>query len=132
MALLVSGLLSFLTVHLIPSSPRLRQFIVATLTLIVYKMLFHLLSLISMVMIIIGLMEAEFIALYEPPSWGYTAAMVLMFPAIYLFLSNSVLHFTPSSIPSITANSLNWGAFLWAVAHLISMVILPMYYSLVR
>jgi uncharacterized membrane protein len=117
--LLISGLVLFLATHFIPSFPKLREILVDRLKLTGYKASFNLLSILSIVLIVYGLKEATFQPLYEPPSWGHYAAMFLMLPAIYFFLSNSVGP-APSSAKVITAHPLNWGVILWATGHMLA------------
>jgi uncharacterized membrane protein len=109
----------FLTTHLIPSYPRLRKILVERFSLTGYKAIFSLLSLVSVVLIIYGLKEAPFQSLYEPPNWGRHLTMLLMLPAIYFFLSNSVRP-TPSSAQFITAHPINWAVILWSTSHLVA------------
>lgn len=91
----------------------------AKLNLTGYRVLFSLLSFASIVQIIYGLMEAPFLALYEPPAWGRHAAMLIMLPAVYLFLSNPIGP-APSSAKALTAHPLNLGIILWATVHLLA------------
>ena len=119
MDLLISGLVLFFTIHLIPSCEQFREMLVGKLKLTGYKTIFNLLSMVSMVLIVLGLKEVTFMPLYEPPSWGRHVAMLIMLPAIYMFFSNSVGP-APSSAKAITAHPLNWGVILWATAHLLA------------
>lgn len=109
----------FLVTHLVPSYPKLREIFVEKLNLKGYKIIFNILSIVSIVLIVYGLKEATFQPLYEPPSWGRHLAMLLMLPAIYFFLSNSVRPI-PSSAQLITAQPVNWAVILWSTAHLIA------------
>ncbi|MEE9337477.1 MAG: NnrU family protein [Methylococcaceae bacterium] len=119
MNLLILGLVLFLATHLVPSYPRLRKLFVARYNPTGYKAIFNILSLISIVLIIYGLKESAFQPLYDPPSWGHHLAMLLMLPAIYFFLSNSVRP-TPSSAQFITAHPVNWAVILWSTSHLLA------------
>lgn len=119
MKFLIPGLVLFFSVHLVPSSPRLREIFVGRFQMVGYKILFNLLSIVSIVLIVYGLMEAPFEPLYEPPSWGRHLVMLLMLPAIYLFLSNSVGP-APSSAKAVTAHPVNWAVILWSTGHLFS------------
>lgn len=82
-----------------------------------YMVLFSLLSIASIVLIVFGLMEASFQPLYQPPVWGRQLVILLMLPAIYLFLSNSLLP-VPSSVKAYTAHPVNWSVILWSTGHL--------------
>jgi uncharacterized membrane protein len=117
--LLISGLLVFLATHLIPSFQGFRNNLIDKLTPIGYRLSFSLLSIASIVLIVYGLKDAEFQPLYEPPPWGRHAAMIIMLPAVYLFLSNPIGP-APSSAKALTAHPLNWGVILWASGHLLA------------
>lgn len=119
MNLLISGLILFLATHLIPSAPKLRELLVDKLTLNGYKISFSLISIIGIVMIVNGLKAAPFQPLYEPPSWGRHVNMLLMLPALYFFLSNSMGP-APSSAQVLTAHPMSWGVILWASGHLLA------------
>lgn len=119
MKLLISGLILFFATHLIPSSPNFREHLVKRLTLNGYKVLFSLISILGIVLIVKGLKTAPFQPLYEPPGWGRHANMLLMLPALYFFLSNSMGP-APSSAQVITAHPMNWGLILWASGHLLA------------
>jgi len=117
--LLISGLVLFFATHLIPSSQTLRKTLVDKLNLSRYKAVFSVLSILGIVLVVYGLKEASFQPLYEPPRWGRHLAMLIMLPAVYFFLSNSVGP-APSSAKAFTAHPLNWGVILWATAHLLA------------
>lgn len=119
MNLLIIGLAAFLITHLIPSFPKLKENLVGKLGQNGYKLLFSILSLASMVIIVFGLKQAEFVAVYKPPSWGRHIAMLLMLPAVYLFISSSV-GAAPSSAKAVTAHPINWGVVFWSIAHLLA------------
>ena len=117
MTLLISGLLLFIGVHLIPAFPKLRENIITKLKPSGYNAVFSILSLISIVLIVFGLKQAPFEALYDPPSWGRHLNMVMMLLALYLFASNSV-GTSPSSAKVYTAFPLSWGVIVWSTGHL--------------
>jgi uncharacterized membrane protein len=119
MKLLLSGLVLFFAIHLIPSFPGLRDNLLTRLKPAGYRLIFSLISTISIVLVVYGLKAAEFTPLYDPPSWGRHTAMLLMLPAIYLFLSNPIGP-APSSAKALTAHPLNWGVILWASGHLLA------------
>lgn len=119
MTMLIVGLIIFVAVHLIPSRPALRSQIQDAISAKGYMAAFSLLSLLSIVLIIMGLRAAPFIDLYTPPDLGRSIAMLLMLPAIYLFFSNSVGP-APSSAQVFTAHPLNFGVIIWCIAHLIA------------
>jgi uncharacterized membrane protein len=115
--LLIPGLVLFLAIHLLPSFPGIREILMGKLKRLGYMALFNLLSITSIALIIFGLMEASFQPLYDPPGWGRHLAMLLMLPAVYFFLSNTLVP-TPSSVKVFTAHPVNWGVILWSTGHL--------------
>lgn len=119
MSLLLSGLALFLATHLIPVFPAFREQLLRRLKLRLYKALFSLISLSAIVLIVFGLQVAPFEPVFTPPNWGRHAAMLVMLPAVYLFLSNSVgpAH---SSAQAITAHPLSWGVILWSTGHMLA------------
>ncbi|TQV84735.1 NnrU family protein [Exilibacterium tricleocarpae] len=119
MSLLIFGLLIFVAIHMIPSAPGLRSSLLAKLGPIAYKVLFSLLSLAGLVMIVNGLKVAPFEPLYQPPDWGRHLAMLLMLPAVYLFISNSALP-VHSFAQTVTAHPVNWSVIIWSVGHLLA------------
>lgn len=119
MGLLVSGILVFVILHLIPVFPDIRSQLIRKLKPAIYKLVFSLFSLLSMVLIVSGLKASPFVPVYSPPDWGHSAALVLMFPALYLFFSTSMGP-APSSAKVISAHPMSWGVIIWSVAHLLA------------
>ncbi|OED39896.1 hypothetical protein AB833_13525 [Chromatiales bacterium (ex Bugula neritina AB1)] len=119
MNMLVAGLTIFVLIHLIPSFPAFRGNLIARVGDGIYKGLFSLLSIISIVLLVYGLKNVEVSFFYQPVSGSRTVTFALMFVAIYLFLSNSSGP-APSSAKYWTAHPLNWGVVCWSVGHLLS------------
>ncbi len=117
MSLLIFGIALFMVVHLIPALPRLRTAIINRTNISAYTTFFSLFSLISIVLIVFGLKSADFVALYDPPSWGRPLNMLLMFIALYFFASNTKGS-APSSVKVFTAFPLSWALIIWASGHL--------------
>jgi len=117
--ILIIGLVIFLSSHLIPSFYTARKKIVTRIGIKNYSVAFNIVSVVSVALIIYGFKTTNDFFLYTPPAWGQTVTAVLMLPAIYLFLSNSVRS-APSSAQAITANPLSWGVVLWSFGHLIA------------
>jgi len=117
--ILITGLALFSVFHLIPSFHKSRENIVSSIGIKKYKIVFNIASLTSIVMIVYGFREATNYSFYVPPAWGSIAAIILMLPAIYLFMSNSAGP-APSSAQAYTAHPLSWGIILWSISHLIS------------
>ncbi|MBX2870187.1 MAG: NnrU family protein [Acidiferrobacterales bacterium] len=119
MSLLLSGLLIFFIVHLVPSFPTLRQKCIDAGGRGMYQGLFSLLSLVGLVLIVYGLKSTPFEVIYSPPEWGRGLNMLLMLPALYLFFSTSIGP-APSSAKVISAHPMNWGVVVWSAGHLLA------------
>lgn len=119
MLLLVLGLILFVLIHLVPTSPQMRSQWINKLGDGPYRGVFSLISIVSLVLIVMGLRQAEFVPWYEPPAWGRHATMALMPLAIYLFLSTPLAP-APSSAKTLTAHPMSWGVVVWSTAHLLA------------
>ena len=117
MVLLIFGLILFISIHLIPAFPKLREKVIGKLKPKGYAILFNSVSLTSIVLIVLGLKQATFVPIYDPPSWGRDVNMIMMFVAIYLFASNTKGN-SPSSVKVFTANPISWGVIVWSIGHL--------------
>ena len=115
MTLLVLGVALFLGVHLVPSTG-LRGRLVERIGMGRYKGLFSVVALIGLVLIIIGKGRAPMVPLWDPPSWGFTAAVLGMPLALMLFIASS----SPTNIKRVTRHPMLWGVTLWAGLHLLS------------
>ncbi len=116
MAILVTGLVLFIGIHLVPSSPALRGGLVERLGEKRYKGIYAVTALLGLVLIIIGKGAADFEPLYAPPAWGRQAAMILMPASIVLFPAANM----PTNIKRFTRHPMLWGLTLWSVAHLLA------------
>lgn len=119
MALLVLGLIIFVLSHLIPCFPDRRTQLIDRFGAGGYKGLFSLISSLGLVLIVLGLMQADFVELYQPATWTKHVTFLLMYIALYLFFSTSVGP-APSTAKTLTAHPMSWGVVVWSVAHLLS------------
>lgn len=120
MLLLVIGLLLFFAVHLVPTSPGLRQGLAERFGENAYKIAFSVLSLIGFVLIVLGyhklqLMPGKNPVLWDPPSWTRHVAFLLMLPAMILLIAA----FVPSRIRAAAKHPMLAAVKLWALAHLL-------------
>ncbi len=116
MALLVTGLIIFFGVHLIPWARAWRSALVARLGEQGYKGAFALVALVGFVLIVMGKGRAEFVPLYEPPAWGRQVALPLVLLA-FIVLPGAYIR---SNIKRYTRHPMLWGVTLWALAHLLA------------
>lgn len=113
---LILGLAVLIGVHLIPSAPPLRRGLVQRLGEPAYTGLFSLFALSGLVLIILGMSQAPFIPLWEPPLWGAGVTPLFMLPALIL-LAGAYL---PGNIHRFTPHPMSWGVVLWAIGHLLA------------
>ena len=117
---LTLGLLLFFAVHLVPTSPSLRDGLVERFGAQAYKIGYSALALIGLVLIVVGyhklqLMPGKNPVLWDPPSWTRHIAFLLMLPAIILL----VAAFIPSRIRTKAKHPLLAAIKFWALAHLL-------------
>lgn len=114
MPYLVGGLLLFVAVHMVAWLPPLRRTLVRRLGPGGYQGAFALAALAGLTLVVVGYRRVPFSALYAPPAWGDTAALLLMLPAAVLL----VAAYAPGNVRRYTRHPMLWGVSLWAVAHL--------------
>lgn len=117
MSILISGLLLWSAVHLLPSLGRgLRARMITTLGEIPYKAAFSLLIVASVVLMVLGWRAAEPASVYVPPAWGRLAALGLMPVAMMLFFAAR----TPTNLKRLLRHPQLTGVALWSIAHLLA------------
>ena len=116
MSLLVTGLVLFLAVHLIPSAPPLRAALVERLGAKPYRGVFSAVALLSLVAVVWGFSRSSLEEVYVPPAWGHQAAMILVPIALVLFAAANM----PTRIRAVVRHPMLLGLLLWAFAHLLS------------
>ena len=114
MSWLVLGIVVFFAVHLLPTVPALRAVAVEKLGGSAYKGTYSALAAAGLVMIIWGKVTADFVPLWEPPTWGRPATLPLMLVALILLAASHM----PGNIKRITRHPMLWGIALWGLAHL--------------
>lgn len=120
MTVLVLGLLIFIGVHLIPTSPPARDSLVAKLGPGPYKAAFSIASLIGFALIVWGMGMARHsdvdLRLWTPPTWTRHIAFALMWPAFILL----VAAYIPSHIRDKAKHPMLAAVKVWALAHLLA------------
>jgi uncharacterized membrane protein len=121
MMVLIVGLILFLGVHLLPTSPELRDDIKERLGPNTYRAVFSLLSLAGFIIIVLGFHKLQLYpgknpVLWNPPVWTRHIAVGLMLPAL-IFLVASLI---PSRIRTAVRHPMLVGIKIWAFAHLIA------------
>lgn len=118
MSMLIAGLAVFIGAHLIPTLPRLRENLRASLGAGGYQIAFSLLSVLGLVLIVLGYGEARLLGranpqLYAPPSWGRHVTYLLMLGSIILL----VAAYVPSRIRDKARHPMLAAIKLWALGH---------------
>lgn len=116
MALLIAGLLIFFTVHFLPSMTSLRGRLIGRYGEGIYKLGFSLMAAVGLLLIIVGVSEAPYVPVYEPPTFGRLLAVPLVFVALYLIIARRA----GCRVRKLTAHPMLVGVSLWAIAHLLA------------
>ena len=112
--LLISGLVVFFGIHLVPAAPRLRDAIVGRLGRHGWRGAMSLVSIAGFAMIVMGWQRAPFVPVYSPPEWGQWLPVVLMLPALMLLAAAYI----PSGVKRVTRHPMLWATVIWAISHL--------------
>lgn len=121
MMVLIVGLILFLGIHLLPTSPELRDGLKERIGDTPYRILFSVLSLAGLVIIVLGFHKLQLHPgknpiLWEPPIWTRHIAVALMLPAMILFVASVI----PSRIRTATRHPMLIAIKTWALAHLLA------------
>lgn len=116
MAFLISGLLIFFGIHLLPVFPEIRSRLVQKTGEKSYKGLFGLIALAGLVLIVVGMGGRAYIPVWEPPVVLAHFSLLLMVP-VFILLSAA---YVPCNIKRFTRHPMLWGVTFWAVAHLLA------------
>lgn len=116
MAILVTGLVIFLGMHIFPHFQQQRQALIDRIGEGPYKGLFSLVSLAGIALIAWGYSRAEYSHLWAGPAWAKSLAPLFMLPACYAFVASGA----PSNLKRLTRNPLDWSILLWASFHLLN------------
>lgn len=119
MMLLIVGLVIFLGLHLVPTSPEIRAGLRARLGPGLYAATFSIVSLISLAVIVMGYHKMQLHpgknpVLWQAPLWGRHVALALMLPAMILL----VAAYVPSRIRTAVKHPMLTAIMIWALAHL--------------
>ena len=120
MTALILGLLVFLGVHLVPTSPPARDGLIAKLGEGPYKLAFTIASLLGFALIVWGFGMARHsganMQLWTPPTWSKHIAFLLMWISFVLL----VAAYVPSHIRDKAKHPMLAAVKVWALAHLIA------------
>ena len=121
MMLLIVGLIIFLGIHLLPTSPDVRDSFRERLGEGPYKAAFSIISLIGFAIIVLGYHKMQLHpgknpVLWDPPTWTRHIALLLMLPAMIFLVAAQV----PSRIRTAVKHPMLAAIKLWALAHLLA------------
>jgi uncharacterized membrane protein len=121
MLLLVVGLLLFFAIHLVPTSPDLRDGLTSRFGMPAYKVAFAILSLAGLALIVMGYHKVTVVSpdknvwFGDPPAWLTHVTWLLMLPAMIAL----VAAYVPSRIRSALKHPMLVAIKIWALAHLL-------------
>ena len=120
MLLLAVGLVLFLGIHLVPTSPDLRTGLVERFGAIAYKVAFAVFSLAGLFLIIYGYHKLQInpgknVFFGDAPSWLKHVSWLLMLPAMIAL----VAAYVPSRIRTALKHPMLVAIKIWALAHLL-------------
>jgi len=115
MIFLVSGLIVFFLMHVLPSTS-LKISLVSHVGEVPYKIGFSLVSLAGLALIIYGYSLSNFEALWIPPAWGSIVLMLLMPIVCILWVAAEV----PNNIRRFIRHPMLIAMIIWGAGHLIA------------
>ena len=116
MTWLGAGIVVFFGVHLLPSCRLLREKLIGAIGELPYKGVFAVLSLGGLALIIKGMSEAPYIAVWEPPPSAKMATAIFMVPALVLLVAANF----NTNIKRIVRHPMSLGVLLWSLSHLLA------------
>jgi uncharacterized membrane protein len=121
MMVLIVGLIIFLGIHLLPTSPELRDALKERLGETPYRIMFSLVSAAGLVVIVLGYHKLQLHPgknpiLWDPPVWTRHLAAALMLPAMILLVASII----PSRIRTAVRHPMLIAIKTWALAHLLA------------
>lgn len=115
MILLITGLLLFIGLHLIPTAgANIKSGLIERYGKKHYIIAFGSIAATSVLTIILGWQKSDPGYLYTPPIWGFHVTPILTLAAFILVLSNNM----PTNIRRVIPHPRYTGIFLWAIGHL--------------
>ncbi len=116
MALLIVGLVLFIGIHVLPSSPRLRGALAAKLGENGYKILFSLVSALGLVLAAFGYGQAPQEQIFEPSQTARAFLPVAMAVAFVLIAVANV----PGRLRRLLRHPMLTGVLIWSALHLLA------------
>ena len=116
MLILLAGMVIFIGIHIVPWFPDTRQRLAERYGEMGYKGRFSVIAFAGLGLIIYGKAVADFVPLWQPPTWGSHVTVAIMLPALILFPAADM----PGHIRRILRHPMLIGILLWSGAHLLA------------
>ncbi len=116
MTILICGLIIFFSIHLIPSLANIRADLIEHFGIKRFKISYALTAAVGFITIIVGMIYADYVHLWVPPTWGRHTTIALMLPTMIMVGAGS----SATNINRFTRHPMLWGVTLWATAHLLA------------
>jgi uncharacterized membrane protein len=122
MMMLIVGLLLFLGIHLLPTSPGSRNVLLTRMGAGTYKIFFTIVSFIGLAAIVYGYYKVQHlnpgknVQLWDPPVWMAHISLVLMWFAMIAIVAANV----PSRIRNALKHPMLVAIKAWALSHLLA------------
>ncbi|MGI9481234.1 MAG: NnrU family protein [Hyphomicrobiales bacterium] len=113
MGILITGLILFVVLHIVPQTP-LKPQLIEQLGRKPYFAAFGTVAIIAVGLVAWGYSVADYVQLYQPPAWGRHATMLLV---LLSFISLASLR-SNSHIRRFVRDPLGVAIFLWGLGHL--------------
>jgi len=115
MSFLILGVVLFFAIHFVPATS-LKANVVASIGTGPFKGIFSLISALGLVLIIYGLTQASFQALWSPPSWARGLLIAVMPVTVILWCAAEM----PNNLKRWVRHPMLIGMTLWGAGHLIA------------
>jgi uncharacterized membrane protein len=115
MALLILGMVIFLSAHLIPSFAELRRKLVDWKGETVYLIGYALVSALGVALIIAGKATAPDVPIWQAPRWLNHLTMTAMLPSVILIAAAYI----PNNLKRFIRHPFLWGFTLWSLSHIL-------------
>jgi uncharacterized membrane protein len=115
MVIIILGIFIFFTIHIVPSTP-LKAKLVSCYGANVFKGVFSLISITGLGLIIYGLGEANFVVLWNPPTWSRAMLMSIM-PIVAILWTVAEI---PNNIKRWVRHPMLTAMIIWGLGHLMA------------
>ena len=115
MALLILGMVIFLSAHLIPSFVELRRKLIDWKGETVYLIGYALVSALGVALIIAGKATAPDVPIWQAPRWLNHLTMTAMLPSVILIAAAYI----PNNLKRFIRHPFLWGFTLWSLSHIL-------------